>query len=145
IRLPRVQNYVVGKVTTYLENKIGTPVEIGNVNITFPKKLELQKIYFEDQAKDTLLAGEKIVVDINMFKLLKNTIEIEEFRLEGITAKINRTLPDSTFNFDYIISAFASQKDSSPTADSSAALLFDIDDVIFNRIHFMYDDQVIGT
>ncbi|MFZ4261973.1 translocation/assembly module TamB domain-containing protein [Sphingobacterium sp. HJSM2_6] len=145
IRLPAVQNYIVGKVTNYLETKIGTPVDIGHINITFPKKLVLQNVYFEDQTKDTLLAGEELLVDINMFKLLKNTIEIEEFELKGITAKINRTLPDSSFNFDYIVNAFATQKESSPTADSSSALVFDIDKVNFERINFKYKDDVIGT
>lgn len=145
IRIPAVQNYVVGKVTHYLENKIGTPVKIGYVNITFPKKLVLENVYFEDQSKDTLLAGEKLLVDINMFKLLKNTVEIEEFELEGITAKINRTLPDSSFNFDYIIQAFSSEKESEPTSDTTSALIFDIEDVLFKRIHFVYNDEVIGT
>ena len=145
IRLPSIQNYVVGKVTNYLENKIGTPVDIGYVNITFPKKLVLENIYFEDQSKDTLLFGEKLLVDINMFKLLKNTVEINELQLEGITAKINRTLPDGAFNFDYIIAAFASEEESTPTADSTSALVFDIQDVLFKRIHFIYSDDVIGT
>ncbi len=145
IRIPAVQNYVVGKVTNYLENKIGTPVSIGYVNITFPKKLVLENVYFEDQSKDTLIAGEKLLVDINMLKLLKNTVEIEELELEGITAKISRTLPDSSFNFDYIMQAFSSEKESTPTADSTSALVFNIEDVLFKRIHFVYNDEVIGT
>jgi len=145
VRLPAVQNYIVGKVTNYLENKIGTPVDIGHINITFPKKLVLENVYFEDQSKDTLLAGQELKVDINMFKLLKNTIEIEEFELKGITAKINRSLPDSTFNFAYIVNAFATEKESTTTADSTSALVFDIDKVNFDDIKFVYKDDVIGT
>lgn len=145
IRMPAVQNYVVGKVTNYLENKIGTPVDIGYINITFPKKLVLENVYFEDQSKDTLIAGERLLVDIDMFKLLKNTVEIQQLELKGITAKINRTLPDSSFNFDYIVAAFASEEESTATADTTSALVFDINDVLFERIHFVYHDEVIGT
>lgn len=145
IRLPSVQNYVVSKATSYLENKIGTKVDIGYINITFPKKLVLENVYFEDQSRDTLIAGEKLLVDINMFKLLKNTVEIQELQLEGITGKINRTLPDGRFNFDYIVEAFASEKESTTQADSTSALIFDIDDVVFKRIHFLYRDEMIGT
>jgi len=145
IRLPTVQNYVVGKVTNYLENKIGTPVNIGYINITFPKKIVLENVYFEDQSKDTLIAGEKLSVDINMFKLLKNTVEVQQLELKGITAKINRTLPDSSFNFDYIVEAFASEEESTAEADTTSALIFDINDVLFERIHFVYHDEVIGT
>ena len=145
IRLPSVQNYVVGKVTNYLENKIGTPVDIGHIDITFPKKLVLKNVYFEDQSKDTLVAGQELSVDINMFKLLKNTVQIQELELKGITAKINRTLPDSSFNFDYILAAFASEEESSVDADTSSALVFEIDKVLFERIKFLYKDDVIGT
>ena len=145
IRLPSVQNYVVGKVSNYLEGKLGTQVDIGHIYINFPKKLELKNVFFADQSKDTLIAGESLVVDINMFKLLKNTVEINELQLKGITAKINRTLPDSSFNFDYIVAAFASEKESTPTSDSTSALTIDIDKVLFERIKFVYKDDVIGT
>ncbi|WP_294187410.1 translocation/assembly module TamB domain-containing protein [uncultured Sphingobacterium sp.] len=145
IRLPSVQNYIAGKVTQYVEGKIGTPVKIGYINIDFPKKLVLQDIYLADQSKDTLAAGKSIAVDINMLKLLKNTVEIQSIEAEGITAKIRRTLPDSSFNFDYIVKAFASQKESNPTADSSSALLFNLDKVKFDKFHIVYTDDVIGT
>lgn len=145
IRLPSVQNYIAGKVTQYVEGKIGTPVKIGYINIDFPKKLVLQDIYLADQSKDTLVAGKSIAVDINMLKLLKNTVEIQSIEAEGITAKIRRTLPDSSFNFDYIVKAFASQKESNPTADSSSALLFNLDKVKFDKFHIVYADDVIGT
>ncbi len=84
---------MVGKVSNYLENKLGTQVDIGHIYINFPKKLELNDVFFADESKDTLIAGESLMVDINMFKLLKNTVEINELQLKGITAKINRTLP----------------------------------------------------
>lgn len=145
IRIPSVQNYVVGKVTDYLENKIGTPVDIGYINITFPKNLVLENIYFEDQSQDTLIAGEKLLVDINMFKLLKNTVEINDLQLKGITAKINRTLPDSSFNFDYIMQAFSTEEESDAAADTTSALIFNMDKVLLERIHFVYNDEVIGT
>lgn len=146
IRIPSVQNYVVGKVTNYVENKINTPVRIGYINIEFPTKIVLENIYFEDQSRDTLLAGEKLKVDISMFKLLKNTVEVQDISLHGITAKINRTLPDSTFNFDYIVNAFVTQKESTVAApDTSSALVINLDKILFEKVHFVYNDEVIGT
>ncbi|OJZ00076.1 MAG: translocation/assembly module TamB [Sphingobacterium sp. 40-24] len=145
LRLPSIQNYIAGKVTHYVEGKIGTPVSIGYINIDFPKKLVLENIYLEDQSKDTLVAGKSIAVDINMLKLLKNTVEIQSLEAHGITAKIRRTLPDSAFNFDYIIKAFASEKESEPTADTTSALLFNLDKIQFEKIHVVYADAVIGT
>jgi len=145
LRQPTVQNYVVGKVTHYLETKIGTPVRIGYINIAFPKKLVLEDIYFEDQSRDTLLAGEKLSVDISMWRLLKNTVAIQEIDLTGITAKINRTAPDGQFNFDYIMQAFSSGEESPAQTDtSSSPMIFDIDKVKLDRIRFVYNDDMIG-
>ncbi|GGH16138.1 hypothetical protein GCM10011418_18320 [Sphingobacterium alkalisoli] len=132
-------------MTNYLETKIGTPVNIGYINITFPKNLVLENVYFEDRSQDTLLAGEKLSVDINMFKLFKNTVEIQELDLKGITAKITRKAPDGSFNFDYILKAFTTEKESTTNADTASALVFDIDKVNFERIRFSYKDDMIGT
>ncbi|PVH26466.1 translocation/assembly module TamB domain-containing protein [Sphingobacterium corticibacter] len=145
IRIPSVQNFVVGKVTNYVEGKIGTPVRIGYINIAFPKKLVLENIYVEDQSQDTLLSGESILVDINMWRLLDNTVELQELEVKGVTAKINRTLPDSTFNFDYIVNAFASPETQPKQEETESTMVFDLDKVLFERIRFVYDDQVIGT
>ncbi|MBK1441890.1 translocation/assembly module TamB domain-containing protein [Parapedobacter sp. ISTM3] len=144
IRIPAVQNYVVQKVTAYLENKIKTPVRIAHVSLDLPKMLVLEGVYFEDQSRDTLLAGEKLRVDISMLKLLDNTVEIGRIDLQGVTAKINRTLPDSAFNFDYIINAFVTEQKEPAQPDSSAPMKFDIDRVNLNRIRFLYRDEVIG-
>src|SRR5690606_39892753 len=78
IRIPAVQHYVVQKVTSYVENKIKTPVRIARVSLDLPKMLVLEGVYFEDQSRDTLVAGEKLRVDISMLKLLKNTVEISQ-------------------------------------------------------------------
>lgn len=145
IRIPAVQHYVVQKVTSYVENKIKTPVRIARVSLDLPKMLVLEGVYFEDQSRDTLLAGEKLRVDISMLKLLKNTVEISQIDLVGITAKINRTLPDSAFNFDYIIQAFVSEQQDTTPPDSTAPMKFDIDKVNLDRIRFLYRDDVIGV
>ncbi|MGK6350956.1 translocation/assembly module TamB domain-containing protein [Parapedobacter sp. DT-150] len=144
IRIPAVQNYIVQQITSYLENKIKTPVRIAHVSLDLPKMLVLEGVYFEDQSQDTLLAGEKLRVDISMLKLLRNTVEISQIDLEGITAKINRKLPDGAFNFDYIINAFVGEQTESAQPDSSAPMKFNIDKVILNRIRLRYNDEVIG-
>lgn len=146
IRIPAIQNFVVQKVTGYLENKIKTPVRIARVTLDLPKMLVLEGVYFEDQQRDTLLAGDKLKVDISMLKLLRNRVEISEIDLQGITAKINRTLPDSAFNFDYIIRAFVSEDQAPDPADTAAATMaFSIDKINLDKIRLVYTDDVIGT
>jgi len=48
---------VVGKVSNYLENKLGTQVDIGHIYINFPKKLELNDVFFPINSKKPYQAG----------------------------------------------------------------------------------------
>jgi len=109
IQVPAVQQFAKNKAVSFLEGKLHTKVEIGHITLGLPKLLVLEDVYFEDQKRDTLIAGEKLKVDISLLKLLDKKVEVNEINLQGITAKINRGA-DSTFNFDYIIKAFAGEQ-----------------------------------
>src|SRR3712207_2779927 len=76
IQTAPVQNFARKKIVGYLSNKLQTRVEIGRLDIDFPKKLVLENVYFEDKTKDTLLAGKQLKVDLDMFKLIKSEIQI---------------------------------------------------------------------
>ncbi|SEN10159.1 Family of unknown function [bacterium A37T11] len=145
IRIPAVQQFVVHEITGYLENKIKTPVRIAHVTIDFPKMLVLQGVYFEDQQKDTLLLGEQIKVNINMLKLLKSQVEISDIELKGITTHISRRLPDSAFNFDYIINAFVSgEKEPSKPDTAATPMSFALGNINLDSVRFSYNDDVVG-
>lgn len=138
IQIPYIQNIVKDKAVSYLEKKIGTDVSIGRIEIGLPKKVILEGVYFESQQGDTLLAGEKLAVDISLLKLLRNELEINSINLQGIVANVRRN-KDSVFNFDYIIDAFASDK---PKDTTSAPMKFSIDRINFDRVRVKYNDQI---
>jgi hypothetical protein len=83
IQVPAVQNFAKDKAVNFLEGKIHTKVEIGHITIGFPKMLVLKDVYFEDQKRDTLIAGDELKVDISMLKLLKSQVEVNEINLQG--------------------------------------------------------------
>jgi len=145
IQVPSIQNYTVQKVVHYLEGKIGTPVRLNRISLDLPKRLVLEGIYFEDEQRDTLVAGDTLKVDISLLKLLANKVEINELDFRGITATINRTLPDSAFNFDYIIRAFTTEEVNETSTDTTAAMAFSIDKINLDRIRIRYADDVVGT
>jgi hypothetical protein len=145
IQVPAVQNFAKNKAVTFLQNKIHTKVEIGHISLGLPKLLVLEDVYFEDQKKDTLIAGDKLKVDITLMKLLKNKVEINEINLEGITANISRG-PDSLFNFDYIIKAFAGEQKKEPKPeDTTSTMQFSVDKIILDRINVKYKDVTTGN
>lgn len=142
IQLPSVQNFGRKKIVSFLEKKIGTPVQINRLDIDFPKLIVLEGVYFQDQQKDTLIAGKKLKVDISLFKLLKNTVEINEISLEGINANINRNAA-GIFNFDYIINAFTSKKPDTFPKDSTP-MVISLDEINLDKINIRYKDDFIG-
>lgn len=145
IQVPAVQNFAKDKAVTFLQNKIHTKVEIGHISLGLPKMLVLEDVYFEDQKKDTLIAGDKLKVDISMLKLLKSKVEINEINLEGITANISRG-PDNLFNFDYIIKAFVGeQKKEVKPEDTTSTMKFSLDKIILDRINIKYKDVTTGN
>ena len=138
IQIPSVQNYAKEKAVTYLEGKIKTKITIDTLQIGFPQKIILTGVYFQDQKKDTLLAGQKLAADISLLQLMNNKVEINSLELEGITANLNRDTK-AVFNFEYIFKAFASpekQKSDSPP------MQFSVSEIKLDRIKFNYNDAV---
>lgn len=145
IQVPAVQNFAKDKAVNYLQGKIHTKVAIGHITLGLPKLLLLQDVYFEDQHKDTLIAGKSLKVDISMLKLLDHKLEVNEINLDGITANVSRN-KDSVFNFDYIIKAFAGEqkKEVKPT-DTASTMKFSLDKIILDKINIKYKDLTTGN
>jgi hypothetical protein len=145
IQVPAVQNFAKNKAVNYLQGKIHTKVKIGHIDIGLPKSIVLEDVYFEDQHKDTLIAGSKLEVNISMLKLLHHTLEINEINLNGVTLNINRGA-DSVFNFDYITKAFAGEEKKQPQpADTSAPMKMSVGKIILDKIKIAYNDKITGN
>ena len=147
ILTPPVQSFIRKKVVTYLENKLDTRIEVGRIYVGLPKNIVLENIYVEDRQKDTLLSGEKIKADLNIWRLItKNEVDIRSVSLNNITAKVKRQLPDTIFNFQFIIDAFGPKNSSSTTSttDTSGAAI-NIGYVELNKIRVLYNDVITGS
>ncbi|WP_029295751.1 translocation/assembly module TamB domain-containing protein [Chryseobacterium hispalense] len=137
LRLPAVQNFVKDKLVVYLEKKIKTKVSLERVYIGFPNSLVMENLYLKGQNIDTLLAVKKLDVGLNMIKLLSSTADITSVDLEGARANVVRK-PDGTFNFDYILDAFATtDKEESP----SKPFIISLDKINLKDIGITFNDQ----
>jgi len=144
IQVPAIQNFVKDKAVTFIQGKIHTKVKIGHITLGLPKLIVLEDVYFEDQKKDTLIAGKNLKVDISLLELFNHKVEVNEIDLQGITANVSRGA-DSVFNFDYIIKAFSSeQKKPVKPADTSSAMKFSVGKIILDHIHVYYHDKISG-
>jgi Uncharacterized protein conserved in bacteria len=139
-----VQNIVRGKIQSYLQKKLKTKVEIGKLNIRFPNSFSLRNVYFEDQTKDTLLAGGELKIDLDMFKLLRNEIQIKELNFNDITAKVKRVGQDTVFNFQFILNAFASDQKKDTLLHDSTTIKMNVDNIVLNNTRIIYQDVITG-
>ena len=148
LNIPAVQNFVKGKAISYLKNKTKTEVSLESIKIALPKDVVLNKFYIEDRKGDTLLYAEKLAVDISLFKLLKNTVEINNIELKNIRANVKRINPDTTFNFSFLVDAFMSDQkkpEEKVDKDTTSTLKFSVDKVSFDDIGITYRDDVAGN
>ncbi len=141
IQTSSVQNFIRAKAVSYLQLKLHTKVKIGKINIGFPKNIVVQDVYFEDQQHDTLFSAKRLSVSIRMLKLLHSEIEINHFQLQTGTVKIKRLLPDTIFNFQYIINAFSS---GDKKGDDNSTSEISLKEIELDNIHAIYNDVVTG-
>ncbi len=141
IQIPSIQNKIKDQAIQYLEGKIGTKVALQRIEIGFPKKIVVKGLYLESQQQDTLLYADNLAVDISLFKLLNNTIELNSIALDNFVAHVKRD-HDQRFNFDYIIDAFATEDDPDK---NSKPFVISLDRIDLNKIFVTFDDQYGGN
>jgi hypothetical protein len=148
LNIPAVQNFVKDKAIGYLKNKTKTEVSLESIKIALPKDVVLNKFYMEDKKGDTLLYAQKLSVDISLFKLLSNTVEINNIELEKMRANVTRIDPDTTYNFSFLLDAFMSEQkkpEEEVAKDSTSTMKFSINKISLKDIGIVYRDDVAGN
>lgn len=84
--VPPVQWYAVHKASELASQETGLDISVGRLALRFPLDLVVDDAYaVEPETGDTLLAMERLKVELRLWKLLKKEIEIEEISLRGVT------------------------------------------------------------
>lgn len=132
------KSFVRKEVVNYLHKKLGTEVQIGQIDYHLPKWLELKAVMIKDQRNDTLVYGQSLFVDLDMLKLINSNIVINKIQLQNIYLNAYRPANDTAYSFQFIINAFSSPSSKPATAASKPLQLsldkFDISEV---SIHLM--------
>lgn len=138
---------VANQAEKILEKKWGTEVEIGEVDYSLPSWISLKYIYIEDLNNDTLIAAERLRVDITMLKLLSNEVEINRFMLEDAYVNLYRTKPDTSFNFHFMQGGMSTDAPSEPEQkkDTTSKLDFQIKDIVLKNVRFNFNDYSGGV
>jgi len=148
VQTSAVQNFIKDKAISWLQSKIHSKVSLGRIDIGFPKSIVLKDIYIEDQKKDTLLSAGNLSIELGMWRLFHGQVSITEIQMKSVTIHIKRVLPDTLFNFQYIINAFAPAPAGEKKTLSESKTEKDplsIEHIGLDQIRFQYDDAVTGN
>ncbi len=146
IQLHFVQNKIAKYATTFISNKTHTRAEIKNLTISFPRSVIIDGLYLEDHRGDTLLYAGRFKLDIALFSLLKHHIDIESFLIRQMKLNINNTSSDSSFNYNFLLTAFSDTlKQKTPDTSSKSEWKLDLGTVILKNISLIYHNEYEGT
>jgi len=146
LNTPWGQNYVRIKAEAFLRNKLKTEVHIGHLGYGLPKYIVLENVFVGDQQKDTLLQVRLLKADVAMLQLIHKDLDVQQLVLQGVHSHVYRNAGDTTFNFTYIINAFAGAPSTAkPKSKSSSSFKIEVDRVALDDIHARYDDNEGGA
>lgn len=144
LQIPFVQKKITQEATAFLEQRIGTNVELEAFYISFPKRVVVKGFYLEDQQGDTLAYVGTLSIDTDLWAFLRNEVQLNAISMENTTLRITRAANDSAFNFSYIPEAFAG--DAAPESDTSAAVWsITVRRLHLNNIDAQYADSLSKT
>src|SRR5664279_1054193 len=141
-----VQNFGRKKIQAYLASKLHTQVIIGELSVDFPKTIVLKNLYLEDQHRDTLLSAGNLNLDVNLWGLFKHQVVVNNMTLDRWTVNVKRQLPDSVFNYAFIVKAFASGNAHPEKATKgNSPWVFELGTIHLVNIRAHYQDDATGN
>ncbi len=145
IQAPPVQTRLTRYAVSLLTDRTNTRTEFEKIRIAFPKSVVLTGFYLEDEKKDTLVYAGELKINIAFRALLRHKIHVRSVSLEDAKFNINRVPVDSSFNFEFLITAFSDTASQAKVKDTTKpAWDVTIDRVTLNRVRLFYDDAYTG-
>ncbi|WKV13203.1 translocation/assembly module TamB domain-containing protein [Marivirga harenae] len=145
LRLPAVQQKITNYATNYVSDKTQTKFEINKLYITFLGAAQIEGLYAEDESQDTLIYAKSILVDVAWKPLLDGDVDVKELALNGIKGRVHNNSADSSFNYQFLIDAFAnsdstSSSEENPKADTTSTTTINVRHILLENIAVSYQD-----
>jgi translocation and assembly module TamB len=137
---PVGKQWLSKKVSTIATDYLKTEVK-ADINYHIPDWVVLENFIIKDQKSDTLLAGNSLRVDIDMWALIQSQIKINQVEVEGVYANIYRDQNEPTFNYEFLLDAFAS--DTTVADTTSSKLMLEVRNVLLENISANYHDDLL--
>lgn len=136
LSFPSVQHHVGEAVAKELSRMLHTRVAIGHITVGYPNRLVLDRVAIDDLEGNELLQVARLSARFEWMPLLRHgRISIHTAQMFGLYARISRPTPDGPLNMQFLLDAFASEKDSA----ADAPLDLRVNSLLVRRCHLRYD------
>lgn len=142
LRLPAVQQKITNYATKYVSDKTQTKFEIDRLYITFLGAAQIEGLYAEDTNQDTLLYAKSILADVAWKPLLEGNVDVKNLELIGIKGAIHNNSADSSFNYNFLIDAFANADSTSTEneTDTTSSTTINVRHILLENIDLSFQD-----
>ncbi len=107
VNVTPVQNFLVRRVSHTLSKQLHTKVEVQHVNFRLFNRFIIDGAYVADLKGDTLLYAKELAINVTNFFFFRDRTVLYYVGLDGATVNLVRAPHDSTWNFQFIVDAFA--------------------------------------
>lgn len=143
-QIPAVQNFAAGKAVAFLRDKLDTKVELESVYLGFPKTVNIKGLFVADNSGDTLLYAGRVNVNMDIPALIRNKLIIRSVDLSGIVGNVYRNYHDTSFNYTFIIDAFAGDPQTEISDDTTGSMIIDFQKINLENIRLTFNDTLAG-
>ena len=146
IRSPWGQGIIVDKVVDYVSKKTNTKVVVEKLFITFDGNIQLDGLYLEDTKGDTLVYSKSLEANVALWPMIKReSFSMKGLDWEGVRANITRQDTINSYNFQFLIDAFATTSTTNVATDSAAApMQIKLGNLNLKDFDIVFDDAVAG-
>lgn len=109
VRVPSVQKFIANGLSSAVEEKLNTKVEINRVDIGFFNRIIIDDFVLYDQSGKKMLRTGRLSAKIDILELLNGKISITSAQIFGLDAKLYKNSEQETANYQFVIDSLASK------------------------------------
>ena len=107
LNISQVQSFMGNRIAAALSEKLGTEVNIENVNLGLFNRLVIDGVLIKDKQGKDMLTSDRLAVKIEILPLLEGKISISSAQVFGAHLDLYKPSADAAENFRFILDSFA--------------------------------------
>lgn len=133
-----VQNYIIQRITSALERKLGSHVSIGHVDVDFLYNVRLEQFLVCDHRNDTVVYLQSLKIELKDLDFSHQKAVIEYIQLDDALINLQRHKDDRRWSYLMLLDHLKSDK---KTSTSGKGWEIEAREIRLNNATFRYNDM----